>query len=321
MTPMPSPLGLTFTLVTSLLATAPGRCTEAGGQLLFVGPSRSLTRPSEAAAVARDGVVVEIDAAVYLGDVAVWRQNGLTLRGSRNGRAHLMAAGRAAEGKAIWVVMGDNATVENVELSGARVSGHNGAGIRAEGVGLTIRNCRFHHNEMGLLTNNDPAGWVTIERSEFDHNTTDTEGHGRLGHNIYIGRISRFVLRASYVHDAHIGHLVKSRATHNQILGNRILDADGDSSYLIDLPEGGRAEIRNNVLRQGARSANRAAIDFAAEANRDAPGQSLKVIGNDFVSEGAPATFVRNFSIAPALLQGNRVRGEVRPVVGKGEVR
>ena len=87
--------------------------------------------------------------------VAIWRQNDLTLRGVGE-RPHLRAGGRAADGKAIWVIKGDRVTVDNLEFSGTRVPSHNGAGIRAEGAGLTIRNCRFHHNEMGYHLSDKP---------------------------------------------------------------------------------------------------------------------------------------------------------------------
>jgi hypothetical protein len=313
-------LALSIVFAITVVAGSVATPAQAEGQLLRVGPDRTLTLPSQAVAIAQDGATVEIDAADYAGDVAVWHQNGLTLRGVR-GRARLRAGGRAAEGKAIWVIAGNDVTVENVELSGTRVPAHNGAGIRAEGAGLTIRNCRLHHNEMGILTNNNPASRVLIEDSEIDHNRTDTAQNGRLGHNIYIGRVAGFVLRRSYVHDAHIGHLVKSRARDSQIYDSRLLDPRGDSSYLIDLSEGGRALIAGNRLHQGARSENRTAIAFAAEANREAAGQSLRVIDNDFTSDGAPGTFVRNLSVAPAELVGNRLHGDVRPLVGQGDVR
>jgi hypothetical protein len=104
---------------------------------------------------------VEIYPGDYAGDVAVWRQNDLILRGV-GGRPHLRAAGRAAERKAIWVIKGDRVTVDNLEFSGARVPSHNGAGIRAEGAGLTIRRRRLHHNKMGLLTNPSANGFIVI---------------------------------------------------------------------------------------------------------------------------------------------------------------
>ena len=103
---------------------------EAGGPRTWrVGPDRELRAPSAAAAVARDGDTVLIDAGTYVGDVATWTQDDLTLRGV-GGRAHLRAAGESAQGEAIWVIAGDRVTVDLVELSGARVPDGNGAGIR-----------------------------------------------------------------------------------------------------------------------------------------------------------------------------------------------
>jgi Right handed beta helix region len=290
-------------------------------QVLRVGPTQQYTRPSQAARVARDGALVEIYPGEYEGDVAVWRQNDLTLRGVGE-RPHLRAGGRAAEGKAIWVIKGDRVTVENVELSGARVPSRNGAAIRAEGAGLTIRTCRFHHNEMGLLTNPSPNSLVIIEDSEIDRNTTDTERHGRLGHNIYITDARLFILRNSYVHGARTGHQVKTRARRNEIRDNRIEDGDGWGSLLLDISDGGQAEVVNNHFQQSARAANRTAIGFAGEAvDRLSPAHALSVEGNSFVNEGGAATFVRNHSSAPALLKGNLlpVRG-VTALRGPGHV-
>jgi hypothetical protein len=303
-------------------SAADGREVAAPGQqVLKVGPGQRYQRPSEAARVAANGALVEIHPGDYDGDVAVWRQNDLTLRGV-GGRPHLRAAGRAAEGKAIWVIKGDRVTVENLELSGARVPSHNGAGIRAEGAGLTIRNCRLHHNEMGLLTNPSPNGFVVIEDSEFDHNTTDTERHGRLGHNIYVHRVRRFELRNTHVHGARTGHQVKTRAQINEIRDNRIQDGDGAASLLLDISEGGQATVINNQFQQSARAGNRTAISFAPEArDRSAPDHALRVESNRFVNEGGAATFVRNHSNALAVLRGNQLppRG-VTALRGPGDV-
>ncbi len=312
-----------------LAAIAPfgGRVAEARPvagvqpQVLRVGPTRDLKLPSEAARVARDGAVVEIDAADYEADVAVWRQHDLTLRGV-GGRPHLRAGGRAAERKAIWVIKGDRVTVENVELSGARVPSRNGAAIRAEGAGLTLRHCSLHHNEMGLLTNPSPNSVVVIEDSEIDRNTTDTERHGRLGHNVYVNDARLFVLRNSHVHGARTGHQVKTRARRNEIRDNRIEDGDGWGSLLLDLSEGGEAEVVGNRFQQSARAGNRTAIGFAGEArDRSSPRHALRVEGNSFVNEGGAATFVRNHTSALAMLKGNRLLGRgVTALRGPGSV-
>jgi len=112
---------------------APARQTLA--DTLQIGPHRQLKLPSQAARLARDGDVVNIDAGIYRGDVASWPQHRLTLRGLGKG-AHLEALGNIAEDKAIWVIKGNDIRIENIELSGATAPALNGAGIRFEGTNL-----------------------------------------------------------------------------------------------------------------------------------------------------------------------------------------
>ena len=71
-----------------------------------------------ASKLARDGDTVEITAGDYVGDTAVWSQSNIIIRGV-NGRPRLVAAGKAGEAKAIWVVRGNDFVVENMEFTGA----------------------------------------------------------------------------------------------------------------------------------------------------------------------------------------------------------
>ncbi len=167
------------------LAGASAACAEAAGnaappavvRVIRVGPAQAVATVAEAARIAVDGDVVEIEAGDYIGDVASWRQHHLTLR-AVGGRARMIANGASAEGKAIWVIKGDEVLVENVEFSGADVPERNGAGIRHEGGKLTIRNCRFVGNQMGVLTWNDPRGELVVEQSEFRNNAASTSRTG-----------------------------------------------------------------------------------------------------------------------------------------------
>jgi hypothetical protein len=93
---------------------------------LQVGRDKPFATPCAAIAAAKDGDTVEIDAGLYRRDVCAVRPNNLTLRGV-NGRAHLEAADASAQGKAIWVIKGNNVVVENIEFSGASVPDQNGA--------------------------------------------------------------------------------------------------------------------------------------------------------------------------------------------------
>ena len=222
-----------------------------------------------------------------------------------NGRPHLDSQGRTAQDQGIWVFRGNDIVVENVEFSGARSRARNGSGIRFFGNNLTVRDSYFHDNEDGVLTYVAPDSDILIERSVFARNGA---GDGQ-SHNIYIGKVRSFTLRFSHSHDSNAGHEVKSRARINRIEYNRLTDeGDGNSSYLIDMPEGGYAYVVGNVLEKGGR---------AAEPQRDrlrrrTPGVEeggLWVVNNTFYNRQLDAIFVTNRSKLPALVLNNVLAG------------
>jgi hypothetical protein len=295
-----------------------GTQEAAATRVLRVGPAREIKRPSAAAAIARDGDVIEIDAGNYDGDAASWSQNGLTIRGV-GGRAHLRANGAHAEGKAIWVIKGANTTIENVEFSGATVGDGNGAGIRQEGAGLIVRSSYFHHNQNGILTSPNKASDIVIEHSEFAHNGT---GDGST-HNIYIGEVRSFTLRYSYVHHAVVGHDVKTRALRNHIAYNRIMDEnDGRSSYAIDLSNGGLAFVIGNSIQQGPEAENSGIISYGAEGYKY-PVNELYVASNTIVNNrpnGAQFVAVRA-GAQSAQIVNNVFSGRGELLRGTGDMR
>jgi len=252
------------------------------GRLLRVGPGQELRTVAAAAAQARDGDTIEIEAGDYAADVAVWTRDRLTVRGV-GGRVRLLAAGASAEDKAIWVVRGGAMTVENIAFSGARVSGRNGAGIRFEKGRLTVRNCLFEDNENGILTSNDPDAELEIEGSEFGHNGA---GDGQ-SHNLYVGNIRRLKVSGSYFHHARVGHLLKSRAAENFVEYNRLTDEPGGrASYELEFPGGGVAYVIGNLIEQGAQTENPYMVSFGSEGYRW-PRNELYLIANTLVDERA----------------------------------
>lgn len=276
--------GVFFLIVLSGACSVFGVGNSRRGHVLTVGPGSTLERPSMAAKVACDGDTIEIAAGTYPGDVAVWRRSNLTIRGV-NGRAHLKANGAAAEGKAIWVIKGRNTTVESIEFSGAKVRDRNGAGIRQEGADLTVRNCYFHDNEMGILTGTNLESEIVIERSEFANSSVEPGRTTHIGHNIYIGAVRRFTLRASYSHHARIGHNVKSRARENYLLYNQIADGpDGTASYEVELPNGGLSFLIGNLIQQGPKTENDAVVSYGAEGLAGGVNE-LYVVNNTIVND------------------------------------
>ena len=252
-----------------------------------VGPTKTYTSPNALyqANVIQNGDIIEIDSATYSGQActAVWQKNNLTIRGV-GGKPSMVANGSYIWGKGIWVLAGNNITVENIAFSGAAVPDHNGAGIRLDGNGMTIRHCYFSDNENGILTNNSYTGDVLIEYSEFNQS-----GYGNgYTHNIYIGHINKLTFRFNYTHHAKVGHCLKSRAKENFILYNRIMDEQtGNSSRLIDIPNGGLCIIMGNILMQGPNALNNNMIGYGKEGLSNAGPQQLFIVNNTLVNKRA----------------------------------
>jgi len=249
-------------------------------RVLRVGPGQAFERPSQAAAAARDGDLIEIEPGDYRGDAAIWRAHGLTLR-AREGEAHLHAEGAHVQGKAIWVIQGDDTVVEGLAFSGCRVPDRNGAGIRQEGAGLVLRRCRFIDNENGLLAGANPCSDILVEHCEFGRNG---RGDGYT-HNLYIGAVRSLSVRYSHLHDALGGHCLKSRAVRTVVVCNRIGDgADGRSSYEVEFPNGGLALLVGNLIEQGRRTRNVTLVSYGVEGLTH-PLNELHAAHNTFVNE------------------------------------
>lgn len=246
--------------------------------VIHVGANRPIKTIGEAARRVREGDTVEVDAGDYVGDVAVWSKDNLSLR-AVGGRARLLANGAAAEGKGTWVVRAQGITVEGFEFSGARVPDHNAAGIRFEQGSLTVRDCIFVNNENGILTSNNPQLVLEIENSEFGLN-----GHGDgLTHNLYVGAIARLSVTGSYFHHARVGHLLKSRAAVNHVLYNRLTDeAGGHASYELEFPNGGVAYVIGNIIQQGPQTENPHLVSYGTEDYKW-PRNELYLVNNTLV--------------------------------------
>ncbi len=255
---------------------------------ITVGPQGDVRTIAEAAKRARDGDIVEVQAGEYAGDVATWPQRHLTIR-AVGGRAVLEAAGKSAEGKGIWVIRNGHFEIEGFDFVGARVSDRNGAGIRFDHGTLVVRDSRFLDNENGILTSNDDQATLIVERSLFSGN-----GHGDgRSHGIYAGRIARVEVRGSWFRNGRVGHLLKTRARENVIEYNRLTDEEGDSSYELEFPNGGRTLVVGNIIEQSPRTDNPVIVSYGAEGYKW-PVNELVMSHNTVVNRRAEGgTFLR----------------------------
>jgi MYXO-CTERM domain-containing protein len=302
-------------LVALALLSAP-----AGAAVLKAGPTRTLKTPCAAVAQAKAGDTIEVDPGTYTNDFCQLKVNNLTIKGVGSSRPHLKGTTLIPNKKGIFVVNQGVGpiTVENLEFSGAKISsgdGNNGAGIRMQGSKLTVRGCYFHDNQNGILSGGTADAEVLIERSEFAHNGNAGSGQE---HNVYIsGDTKTLTFRYNYTHHAKSGHTLKSRAKINYVLYNRIMDeATGCSSYLIDLPQGGRSYIIGNLIEQGPNAENHGTIVNYKGESATNPELKLYVVNNTIVNDKNKTTtkFVRIHKATEVKILNNLFIGPGTPV-------
>lgn len=260
---------------------------------LTVQPGQSIQAAIDAAS---PGDTIDVTGGNY-GSEFLTISKSLTLE-AIGGPVVLHATSQPPNGKAMITegASGLNISISGFDVSGVSVPDSNGAAVRYEGGSLSLSNVNFHNNQEGLLGAPDAAGSISIDHSEFAFNG---DGSGST-HNIYVGAIASFSLTNSYIHDAVVGHEVKSRAANNTISGNRIFDNSGSASYSVDLPNGGNASITNNTIEQGPNTQNPAIFAWGEEGITH-PGMMF-ITGNTIVNDdpsgygvlGGPASFTNN---------------------------
>jgi len=293
-----------LTVITTMMAMG---MSLASAATIQVGPGRTYTTVAAGYNAASPGDTIEIDSGTYTGS-AGWvniSKNNLTFRGVGPTRPVLDAAGGNLGDKGIFVVSANILTVENLEFENCAGPSGNDAGIRyqppSSPASLTVRNCYFHDNQNGILGGTTTSD-VTLENSEFNHNGY---GDGQT-HNMYI-TANVFTLRHCYVHNAVVGHEVKTRGLTNYILYNRIGNEGGNASYEIDVPQGGTTYIIGNQVEQGPYTQNSTIITYKEESPTN-PDLHLYVVNNTIVNDRGSGTFVR-VAAGTALLQNNIFQG------------
>lgn len=270
------------TLVT-LAAGAAYAQERAQPPFMVDGSGRGFDRLSDAIAAIGDGQGTIVIAPGAYRQCAVQQGGRIEYRAASPGTA--IFDGVTCEGKAALVLRGQSARIDGIVFQNLRVPDGNGAGIRLEHGDLDVVNSLFRNSEQGILTGEDEAGSIAIDRSTFQ----------RLGrcdrdldcaHSIYIGRYGRLSVTRSRFEAGNGGHYVKARAISVDIRDNSFDDSRGHlTNYMIDLPNGARGSIAGNEMVQGRDKDNYSAfIALAAEGGgNDMNGLSISGNSASFV--------------------------------------
>lgn len=289
------------------LAGLAGTLPCATASVLQVGPGRAYDLPSAAAAAAEDGDTVEIAPGSYF-DCAIWRASGLTIIGAGPG---VEITDKACGGKAAFVIQGDGVTVRNLGFARIRVADGNGAGIRAEGQGLSVIDSRFDNNQVGILASGT-AGTLRIAGSTFTANGASAEG--RPNQAVLCGGIDLLRIENSGFEHARGGGHIASSARRTELAGNRLTDEGGRMSGPLVSVSGGALLLDGNTVSLSATAASRPGAVLVTGAVSE-----LTVRGNTLLApDGAAPPLVRNWSSANASASANTVPSGAEAVSDSG---
>lgn len=228
--------------------------------MLAVGPGAAFETPSAAARAAQDGDSVRIAAGEYF-DCAVWRASHLTIEGMAGGT---VLSDSACNGKAAFVVTGDDVTVRGLRFQRLRVPDGNGAGIRGEGHDLRVEDCAFDDDQVGILISG--TGSLTIRDSRFTAigRTLD----GRPTHAVLTGWLDRLdIVHSAFDHARGGDHVVAAGAA-IVLDRNRFSDDGGAMQGPLVLLHGGTLTLRDNVFSLAPGAAARPGAVLVTEAGR-----------------------------------------------------
>ncbi len=222
--------------------------------------------------------------------------------------------GGACEGKGTLVLRTDSATIDGLVFQNVRVPDRNGSGIRLERGNLTVIRSTFRNSEQGILTANDPASAILVERSTFSGLGGCPDGN--CSHSIYVGGYGKLTVRRVRFERGTGGHYLKSRAPLIEVSDSSFDDSNGHTTnYSIDLPNGATGVIARNMFVIGRDKENHSAIITVAAERRENRSAGLSIEGNDAsIAPGIDwgTTFVADWSHEPLRIGANKLGPRVK---------
>ncbi len=272
LTSLPVPAGLAYVNYgTTGAVTASGRVLTVGGK------NGQFTSLTAALAGSRDGDRIQVAAGTY-NDEIVAIDKKVIIEGV-GGLARFVYAG-SKEGPRGLFTANTDATLRNLEITGANNWSGNMAGLYVAAGNVTVANSYIHDNNVGLAAAESSAITLGIFDSELSFNG-DVD-HGQ--HPVNIGAIGSLTIQRSSIHDAKMGHELKSKAWFTDIENTRIYDgATSPSSFLVDLGQGGQATLKNDYFYKGPNSQNGTLVHVGGEGPTYA-NTNVQVSGSTLVS-------------------------------------
>lgn len=221
--------------------------------------------------------------------------------------------GVACEDKAALVLRGHGASIDGLIFQNLSVADGNGAGIRLEQGDLTVTETLFRDSQSGILSGNDPAATIRIERSTFS-------GLGYCGddcaHSIYIGDYGSLIVRQSRFERGTGGHYIKTRGARIEVSNSSFDDSAGRATnYMIDLSNGATGRIAGNVFVQGANKENYSAMIIVAPEGVNHSSNGLLVSANQasLAPRAKPTPFVVDLSGGDKIkVESNRLAAGIK---------
>lgn len=246
----------------------------AGAATWKVGPEAEIKTLGEAARSVQDGDTVEIAPGEYF-ECAVWQASRLTITGPADPATPAVLSDTPCQGKALFVIRGDDVTVRHLTFTRVRVPDGNGAGIRAEGRDLTVEHSRFINNQVAIL-GGLPDGTLTVLDSYFERNGV-CAGERCLA-TLQIGEVLRLRIERSTFTAARAGDLVRASAQRSDIIDSTFTDGPNGAAGRLLMLGGGAVLASGNLFEKGPASGQ--------------PDIAVQII--DLWGGGAPAVFRRN---------------------------
>jgi len=292
---------LSLVLAAGFIAAA-GRMDAAE---VHVGPGKDFSRIEEALARAQSGDTIlvhpQAGGAPYEKTAVFVAKSRITFKavaGKPGDRVALSGtgfdySGRGSVPRAIFQFNpgADGCVLEGFDLSDAHNESHNGAGVRINQANdVTVRNCRIHANDMGIMSNGDgTARTATNQRIEgcLIHSNGNKAEPG-YNHNLYLGGTS-VTLIACEVHSSLTGHNVKSRAHQTTVIACYVHDSSNREFDLVDAkgdttaPNSNAYLVGNVIVKASACEGNRAVIHFGQDGGNEHDG-TITLIHNTIVT-------------------------------------